>query len=469
MAAEGKQCVPLSRCSLSAVPRAVLTPLLLVAPRSRATLLTRVRFSNPLPPVSRTVDSQLPPLGPELTLLAPVQPPFPPRLLNVPTTPQRYAAYDFLTPIQGERELPLILDAELGLPLEYGRPAEGADPDGEYWMGNRSCALSLSPCSPSGATADPGQRPCSHRTPKRRAGPSSSRRGRLPLRRADPAQRDRRRPRRRTGHARPRQHHRREQEGRRQLAAQDRVPVERRRAVEARHAAAQRVRPLSLSLPFSLLGSSKTADSVSPASLLLVIAQYRPRPPAAPRKRLTSRSTLKTVPGAPPPSPPRLRPPTCPCPSCGTRPSRASRPSRRTTSCPTPTCGPTSSTSCGSARTRQSRDRCVAASRSSPRLLAATASSYRALMLVVVFRARRTSSPASVPTLDCLGPSCATCRPSSPTARAASPTTSPRTTRTPSPTPRSGTPARRLGPTRCVAQAVLSVLAAPLLSREAPC
>ncbi|GAA5904762.1 hypothetical protein JCM8208_001347 [Rhodotorula glutinis] len=83
--------------------------------QSKATLLARVRFSNPLPP-----------------------PPFPPRLLNVPTTPQRYAAYDFLTPIQGERELPLILDAELGLPLEYGRPAEGADPDGEYWMGNRS-------------------------------------------------------------------------------------------------------------------------------------------------------------------------------------------------------------------------------------------------------------------------------------------------------------------------------------------
>ncbi|TNY18632.1 RNA polymerase II-associated protein [Rhodotorula diobovata] len=83
--------------------------------QSKATLLVRVRYSNPLPP-----------------------PPFPPRLLHVPTTPQRYAAYDFLTPIQGERELPLILDGELGIPLEYGRPAEGQDPDAEYWLGNRS-------------------------------------------------------------------------------------------------------------------------------------------------------------------------------------------------------------------------------------------------------------------------------------------------------------------------------------------
>ncbi|GAA6050641.1 hypothetical protein JCM3770_000868 [Rhodotorula araucariae] len=83
--------------------------------QSKASLLVRVRYSHPLPP-----------------------PPFPPRLLHLPTTPQRYAHYDFLTPIQGEREVPVILDGELGLPVEYGRPAEGLDADGEYWTGNRS-------------------------------------------------------------------------------------------------------------------------------------------------------------------------------------------------------------------------------------------------------------------------------------------------------------------------------------------
>ncbi|GJN90224.1 hypothetical protein Rhopal_003223-T1 [Rhodotorula paludigena] len=82
---------------------------------SKTSLLVRVRYQNPLPP-----------------------PPFPPRLLHIPTTPQRYASYDFLTPLQGERQLPVILDSELGLPLEYGRPGEGGHADGEYWMGNRS-------------------------------------------------------------------------------------------------------------------------------------------------------------------------------------------------------------------------------------------------------------------------------------------------------------------------------------------
>ncbi|GAA5932306.1 hypothetical protein JCM10213_005284 [Rhodosporidiobolus nylandii] len=81
---------------------------------SKTDLLVRVRYQNPLPP-----------------------PPFPPRTVNIPTTPQRYATYDFLAPLQGERQLPMILDGELGMPLEYGRPGEGARCDGEYWMGNR--------------------------------------------------------------------------------------------------------------------------------------------------------------------------------------------------------------------------------------------------------------------------------------------------------------------------------------------
>ncbi|GAA6021674.1 hypothetical protein JCM10207_008109 [Rhodosporidiobolus poonsookiae] len=81
---------------------------------SKTDLLVRVRYQNPLPP-----------------------PPFPPRLLHVPTTPQRYATYEFLTPLQSERELPMILDGELGMPLEYGRFDENASCEGDYWMGNR--------------------------------------------------------------------------------------------------------------------------------------------------------------------------------------------------------------------------------------------------------------------------------------------------------------------------------------------
>ncbi|GAA5906162.1 hypothetical protein JCM6882_006063 [Rhodosporidiobolus microsporus] len=77
-------------------------------------LIARVRYQNPLPP-----------------------PPFPPRLIHIPTTPQRYATYDFLTPLQSERQLPMILDGELGMPLEYGKPSEGKGCDGEYWLGNR--------------------------------------------------------------------------------------------------------------------------------------------------------------------------------------------------------------------------------------------------------------------------------------------------------------------------------------------
>lgn len=78
----------------------------------------RVRYQNPLP-----------------------APPFPPRLLHVPTTPARYASYDFLNPLQSERELPMILDGELGLPLEYGKSREGAPVEADYWCGNRDGEL----------------------------------------------------------------------------------------------------------------------------------------------------------------------------------------------------------------------------------------------------------------------------------------------------------------------------------------
>ncbi|BGP56466.1 hypothetical protein JCM8202v2_004086 [Rhodotorula sphaerocarpa] len=83
---------------------------------SKTDLLVRVRYQNPLP-----------------------APPFPPKLLHIGTTPQRYATYDFLAPIQSERELPMILDAELGMPLEPGKAAPGgATSTADYWLGNRS-------------------------------------------------------------------------------------------------------------------------------------------------------------------------------------------------------------------------------------------------------------------------------------------------------------------------------------------
>lgn len=38
----------------------------------------------------------------------------------------------------------MILDGELGMPLEYGRAGEGQQADSEYWLGNRSGAFSVS-------------------------------------------------------------------------------------------------------------------------------------------------------------------------------------------------------------------------------------------------------------------------------------------------------------------------------------
>ena len=81
-------------------------------------LLVRVRYQNPLPP-----------------------PPFPPRLLHVGTSPARYASYEFLNPLQSERELPMILDGELGLPLEYGKSRDGNAVETGYWLGNREGEL----------------------------------------------------------------------------------------------------------------------------------------------------------------------------------------------------------------------------------------------------------------------------------------------------------------------------------------
>lgn len=62
---------------------------------SKLDLLFKVRFQNPLPP-----------------------PPFPPKLINIPTNPSRYASPDFTASLASETPLPMVVDAELGMPLD---------------------------------------------------------------------------------------------------------------------------------------------------------------------------------------------------------------------------------------------------------------------------------------------------------------------------------------------------------------
>ncbi|KAL5492506.1 hypothetical protein ACEPAI_3953 [Sanghuangporus weigelae] len=63
--------------------------------KSKLDLLFKVRFQNPLPP-----------------------PPIPPKLVNIPTNPSRYAAPDFTASLASETPLPMVVDAELGMPLD---------------------------------------------------------------------------------------------------------------------------------------------------------------------------------------------------------------------------------------------------------------------------------------------------------------------------------------------------------------
>jgi RNA polymerase II-associated factor 1 len=65
---------------------------------SKLDLLVRVRYSNPLP-----------------------APPCPPKLLEIPTNPLRYARPQFLDAIANDTPLPMIVDAECGMPLDLGR------------------------------------------------------------------------------------------------------------------------------------------------------------------------------------------------------------------------------------------------------------------------------------------------------------------------------------------------------------
>lgn len=64
---------------------------------SKIDLLVRVRYSNPLP-----------------------APPCPPKLLDIPTDPMRYARPEFLETLANDTPLPMIVDAECGMPLDLG-------------------------------------------------------------------------------------------------------------------------------------------------------------------------------------------------------------------------------------------------------------------------------------------------------------------------------------------------------------
>ncbi|KZT66147.1 hypothetical protein DAEQUDRAFT_758940 [Daedalea quercina L-15889] len=63
--------------------------------KSKLDLLIRVRYLNPLP-----------------------APPCPPRLLDIPTSPSRYARPEFLDDIAADTPLPMIVDGDLGMPLD---------------------------------------------------------------------------------------------------------------------------------------------------------------------------------------------------------------------------------------------------------------------------------------------------------------------------------------------------------------
>jgi RNA polymerase II-associated factor 1 len=65
---------------------------------SKLDLLVRVRYNNPLP-----------------------TPPFPPKLLKIPTNPSRYARPEFIAELAYEAPLPMVVDAECGMPLDLGK------------------------------------------------------------------------------------------------------------------------------------------------------------------------------------------------------------------------------------------------------------------------------------------------------------------------------------------------------------
>lgn len=83
---------------------------------SKLDLLIRVRYSNPLP-----------------------APPFPPKLIDVPTSASRYARPEFLDDIAVDTPLPMVVDGDLGMPLDLSQWDclwdENVDPSGESPLG----------------------------------------------------------------------------------------------------------------------------------------------------------------------------------------------------------------------------------------------------------------------------------------------------------------------------------------------
>ncbi|KAG8983045.1 hypothetical protein FRB90_006343, partial [Tulasnella sp. 427] len=66
--------------------------------KSQLDLLVRVRYVNPLPP-----------------------PPYPPKLLNIPTDPKRFTRSEFTQAMSNETLLPMVVDAEMGMPLDLSQ------------------------------------------------------------------------------------------------------------------------------------------------------------------------------------------------------------------------------------------------------------------------------------------------------------------------------------------------------------
>ena len=101
-----------SRKRYAPIQSANLSKVLLTLYHSKLDLLAKVRYQNPLP-----------------------APPCPPKLLDIPTNPKRYTRPEFLDAATNEALLPMVVDAECGMPLDLGKWEalweDGADDSGE--------------------------------------------------------------------------------------------------------------------------------------------------------------------------------------------------------------------------------------------------------------------------------------------------------------------------------------------------
>ncbi|KAN0138192.1 RNA polymerase II-associated [Lactarius tabidus] len=115
--------------------------------KSKLDLLVKVRYQNPLP-----------------------APPCPPKLLDIPTDPKRYTRPEFLDSATNEMLLPMIVDAECGMPLDLGKwealwedgaddHALNPDPRNPPILDPKDQALLL---DPTGGPADFGRHSCAN-------------------------------------------------------------------------------------------------------------------------------------------------------------------------------------------------------------------------------------------------------------------------------------------------------------------